>query len=690
MKREPMGLYLLRLIISACILFFLVMVYWSSALVEEGLQEIKKELQQLEKRVLQPSRQRVISQATEDFETKKALQSHMDERFPNILTEDLYYTTTLPKQLGENFVPWGVRQQATYGYPDHLHPFSGFAEVSGWTRMCNVALADLHFGIYETMTPDMALKVEARPVDGSTNPEFWVHLREGVFWQPLDPDWFSDEITLSPHFLKKHPVTAYDFKFYFDAIMNSHVQLMGAIASRTTLEDIDEFRVIDDLTFVVRWKAASVREPDGSSVEKVLYDAKLSTGQLMPLARFVYQYYADGTKIVEDDNDPNTYRVNSVWAQNFSEHWARNIIVSCGPWIFDGITEQRIQFVRNPDHYQPLAVLVEGLEIAFKNTDDAIWQEFKNGSLDTHGLSSNEVLELEDFLDSPQYRKQEKEGLAIHRIDYPAYSYVWIGWNQAKPYFKSRRVRQAMTMAIDRRRIIQQNLNGMGIETNGTFYRYSPAYDTSLIPWPYDTFQAKRLLEEEGWYDQDGDGILDKEIDGKIVPFRFYLTYYVKNPTTKSICEYVSMALKEIGVDCILNGVDIADLSQVFDDKSFDALYLAWSLGQPPDDPKQLWSSSGAKEKGSSNAVGFANKEADQIIDQLLYEDDPQRRLELYHRFSQILHEEAPYTFLYTPKAAFLYRDYVENVFIPVLRQDLIPGANVGQPLSRAFWLRGR
>ena len=172
------------------------------------------------------------------------------------------------------------------------------------------------------------------------------------------------------------------------------------------------------------------------------------------------------------------------------------------------------------------------------------------------------------------------------------------------------------------------------------------------------------------------------------MPFSFTLTYYVKNPTTKAICEYIATALKEIGIVCKPNGVDMADLSALFEDKDFDAVFLGWALASPPEDPKQLWDSIGAKQKGSSNAIGFANSEVDRIIKQLEYEHDPQKRIELYHRFHAIIYDEAPYTFLYAPKIALITRDYLQNVFIPADRQDLIPGANVGEPQSNLFWIK--
>lgn len=705
MDREPTGLYVIRVLVSIGLLAFIIMLYWSSSLLEDDMKVLHSEMNQLKNELsgirentnkirnelldisnLDPS-QKASSDQYSKIRSKNE-RSEIDPNLPNLLEEDPFYTTTLPKLLGENFQPQGVFHSDVLAKPDSLHPFTNWAQVNAWMSQCNVTISKQKFGKYETMSPDMALKMEERKNSVSGKTEYWIHLRDQVFWQPLRQDFFSEGIKLAPHFLKKHPVTAHDFKFFVDALMNPSVQEPGAVALRNYLGDIEAIEVINDRTFIVRWKTENVQESDGKIVPRVKYVSKLLTGSLRPLARFVYQYFSDGSKIVEDDSDPNTYRTNSVWAQNFSQHWAKQVIVSCGAWIFDGMSERQINFRRNPDHYDPLAVLAEGSVVHFKDSADAMWQDFKANSTDSYDIRPDQLLELEEFLQSPSYQEQSRNGAAIHRLEYLARSYVYIGWNEAKPYFRSKKVRQALTMAIDRKRIIQQNLNGMGLEITGPFARSSPSYDPTISPWPYDIQQAKRFLEEEGWYDSDGDGIIDKKIDGKVVPFQFSLTYFVRNPTTKSICEYVSTALKEVGIACNLNGVDIADISAVFDDKSFDSLCLAWSLGTPPEDPRQLWYSAGAKEKGSSNAIGFANAEADKIIDALQYESDVEKRLALYHRFDAIMHEEQPYTFLFSAKTTMVYRDYLQNVFIPAKRQDLVPGANVSEPDSSAYWLR--
>lgn len=695
MNREPIGLYLFRFVVGLGIIAFMAMLYWSSLLLEEDMKSLRTQMEQLNNELLnlQNSFEKVRlapanSHAENGTGNLPSLRPHIDSSLPNLLQEDPFYAVVLPKLLGANFKPWGTFQTAIVGKPHNLHPFTDWLNVANWLQQCTVSVARLKFGIYETFAPDMAFKVEERKDKDTGKVEYWVHLRENVYWQPLRREWFSEDIKLSNDFLKKHPVTADDFKFYFDAMMNPFVQEPGAVALRTYFGDIEELRVIDPLTFTVRWKTEEVKQPDGTTVLKTKYKAKQLTGSLRPLARFVYQHFPDGKKIIEDDESPDTYRKNSVWAQQFSQHWAKNIIISCGGWVFDGMTDRQIKFRRNTNHYFPLDVLALNEEVQFKESPDNIWEEFKINRLDSYDLRPDQILELERFLQTPEYEAQSKKGASIKRLDYVSRAYTYVGWNEARVFFGSKKVRQALTMAIDRKRIIRQTLNGMGIETNGTFYRYSPSYDESIIPWPYNPEQARRLLEEEGWYDSTGSGVIDKEIDGKRVPFRFKLMYYVKNPLIKNICEYICTALKEIQVDCVLHGVDLADLSANLDGKNFDAYALSWSLGTPPEEPRQLWHSSGAKESGSSNFIGFANAQVDAIIDALDYESDPAKRIKLYHRFDAIIHDEAPYTFLYTPKMALIYREYLQNVFIPAERQDLVPGANIAQPESSAYWLK--
>lgn len=667
--------------IAFTVLFLLLcLIYWSTLLVEERLQGLQKDLQEIKVEHL--------SRQEESKTTPLGSSTKADPSLPNLLQADPFYEKTLPEMLGKDFPFWGTRKMASITRPDNLSPFSAWSDVVTWQGYCNVSVATNKFGFFEDYCIAAALKVEERKVPDSDDIEYWVHLRDNMEWQPLSQDWFPSEISLAPHFLKKHLVTASDFKLQYDLIMNPFIAIQSAVVIRELYADIVSVRVIDPLTFVVRWKTHPIKQPDGTIRHLPRYTAKQLVFGFIPMASFVYLYHPDGKKIVEDDHDPDTYRNNSTFAQNFTEHWAKNIIPSCGPMRFEGMSDEMIKFEKNPDHYEPLDCLFQTLTSEFKQGMENVWLSFKQGELDTYGLQPDHMLEFENFIKSPAYLSQVEKGLSIERLDYVARQFVYIGWNQARPLFSSSKVRRAMTLAIDRKRIIDRILNGRGVEATCPFYQSSTAYDHSIVPLPFDPVKAKRLLEEEGFADLDGDGILERKTTDGILKFEFTLTYYVKDPTTKAIVEYIATALKEIGVKCNLNGVDIADISAIFDDKNFDAYYLSWVGGNPPEDLSQLWSSSSAKEKGSSNAIGFANPEVDKIIEALNFEYDRERRIQLYHRFCKIFQEEMPYTLLYNPKAALLYREYLQNVFLPKDRQDLIPGAVVGEPQPSIYWLK--
>lgn len=684
MRKDPFIFSIFRILIGLAFVGLLGMLYWSSLLVEEDLKKIKKDLIEIKGDL--GNKAFTAPQIVIGDEKTAAVRKHMDPSLPNLLKEDPFYTTTLPKLLPPNFKPSGIKRSAIVGKPDTLHPFSNFYEAATWRRECSVTAANARFGFFEKFTPGAAIKIEERRSGDSV--EYWVHLREGMFWQPLEQDWFPSSITLSPHFLKKHPVTSMDFKLFFDVVMNPFVSSPLAVSARDQFEDILEVRVIDALTFAVKWKTHPVTMSNGVTELQPKYIAKSIVMGFTPFPGFVYLYYPDGKKIVENDNEVDTYRKNSTFAETLVDHWAKNVIPSCGPICFKGMTDQMIRFARNDEFYDPLAYLAEGAEIEFKSGIENVWQNFKQGGSDAYNLQPDQLMEFENFLKSPSYLGQAKKGLEIHRLDYIFRAFQYIGWNNARPLFSSAKVRRALTMAIDRDRIIKQILSGMGIEMSAPIYPFSDSYDKSIKPWPFDPQLAKRMLEEEGFADLDGDGVIEKTINGQKVNFEFTLTYFVKNSRTKAICEYVGTALKEIGIKCNLNGVDVADLAKLVDDKNFDAYFMGWVLGDPPEDLRQIWHSAGAKEKGSLNTIGFANAEVDKIIDELSFEYNREKRIALYHQFARIFHEEAPYTLVYTPIMALLYREYLQNVFLPVDRQDLIPGATVGEPEKSIYWIK--
>ncbi|MCL4245768.1 MAG: hypothetical protein KJ002_11670, partial [Candidatus Dadabacteria bacterium] len=189
------------------------------------------------------------------------------------------------------------------------------------------------------------------------------------------------------------------------------------------------------------------------------------------------------------------------------------------------------------------------------------------------------------------------------------------------------------------------------------FYINSPEYDKSIEPIPYDPAAARKLFEEAGWVDHDGDGIRDK--DG--VKFSFEFLIPGGSETGEKIATILKEELDGIGINMTIRKTEWAVFTTRLNERNFDAVTLAWSMGIESD-PYQIWSSTQAE--AGSNFIGFKNAEVDRLIETARKEFDRDKRIELYRQFSEIIHEEQPYTFLFCRKATVAVNKRFENVTV--------------------------
>jgi peptide/nickel transport system substrate-binding protein len=144
------------------------------------------------------------------------------------------------------------------------------------------------------------------------------------------------------------------------------------------------------------------------------------------------------------------------------------------------------------------------------------------------------------------------------------------------------------------------------------------------------------------------------------------------SPDTDKLVAGIQEELDLMGIEMTIRKLEWGSFLDRVKNWNYDATVLGWSLGYEQD-PYQLWHSSQADMKGSSNAVGFKNEEADGIIEAARTEFDREKRIGMYHRFGEILHEEQPYTFLYCNKGLMAVDKRFQGIKIYKLR----PGYDV-------------
>ncbi len=235
--------------------------------------------------------------------------------------------------------------------------------------------------------------------------------------------------------------------------------------------------------------------------------------------------------------------------------------------------------------------------------------------------------------------------------------------NPDVPFFQEKEVRQALYYGVNREALVNEVANGQGVVAHSLLMPENWAYNPNTVRYPYDPAQAIQLLESAGWVDTDGDGIREKE--GQSLRF---LLYSNDDPLRQALIERIAADWRTIGVDATPTPVTFAGLVADFlNPRRFDAALIGWELSGDPD-PYPLWHSTQA-EGGGQNYSGWANDEADAMMEQARALTDEAARRARYYRFQEIFAEEVPAILLYYPVYTYGVNSRVHNVQIGSLNQ---------------------
>ncbi|MBC8108617.1 MAG: ABC transporter substrate-binding protein [Anaerolineae bacterium] len=279
--------------------------------------------------------------------------------------------------------------------------------------------------------------------------------------------------------------------------------------------------------------------------------------------------------------------------------------------------------------------------------------------------------ETDNILCTPEVYKKLTADKRImdfsNALEYPSpyRGYSYMGWNQKRKkdgkdqptQFADKRVRQAMTMLIDRERMTREIFFGYAKVASGPFQPQNPQSDKSVQPWPYDPERAKALLAEAGFKDSNGDGVIEGP-DGQ--PLKFTLLYPSGADLYEKLVRFIKDNLARGGVVMELDRQDWPVLVDRLNKSDFDVAILAWST-VPESDPYQIFHSSQIGDSGD-NRTFYNSPELDKTIDAARRTMDTPARMKLWNRVHQILHEDQPYTFLVNRPYLRLINKRIKNV----------------------------
>jgi peptide/nickel transport system substrate-binding protein len=308
--------------------------------------------------------------------------------------------------------------------------------------------------------------------------------------------------------------------------------------------------------------------------------------------------------------------------------------VGSGPFRFESWEpNQSIVFVANEDFPAELGGRPYVDRVVFRIIPEqtTLLTELRSGTVDLiRGVPPQEAAAVDA---DPQ----------LEVVDYADRSFAYLAWNARDPLFADSKVRQALSLAIDRDQIVEALLYGYGkTAVSYVLPEVAPwAVDPELAPLPYAPDSARALLAGAGWKDSDGDGVLDRE--GR--PFRFLLKTNKGNDLREDIAVIVQSDLRKVGVEAVPQLVEWTVFLNEINSKDFEAYLSSWVYDSFKLDPSDVFHSRSID--GKYNRSSYSNAAADSLMDLALAAVDRDEARPLWHRFQRIVRDEAPYTFLF-------------------------------------------
>lgn len=213
------------------------------------------------------------------------------------------------------------------------------------------------------------------------------------------------------------------------------------------------------------------------------------------------------------------------------------------------------------------------------------------------------------------------------------------------PVFSDKRVRQAVTFAIDRQAIA--DLYGRGGRVTSNILMSPTGYQSSKTTWRHDLDKARALLDEAGWMDENGDGVREKNNQPLHILFQTSV-----NPVRQKTQAIVQQSLESIGFTVELKTIDssiffgpITENTNTRRHFYADLEEFAYSNKSPdPAAYMQAWTCDEVAQKAnnwaSSNWARYCSSEYDAAFREAAREIDLEKRKQLFIHLNDLLIED--------------------------------------------------
>lgn len=421
----------------------------------------------------------------------------------------------------------------------------------------------------------------------------------------------------------------------------------------------ESWEIPDEKTWI--WhlrKGVKFHNGDELTAEDVKYSIELQPNPPAPGVSIAQFYPAiDNVEIVDKYTvkfnmkgpDPTVLgylawgRYSAIIPKNAYDRW--NLLtegIGTGPFkLVQYVANDRIEYVKNTEYWKPGLPYLDELVIKILPDENARVAALRSGAIDGCYLKA----------DSAQILKNDPNITILKGIFSAPAVLQFTLKNQGKPW-EDKRVRQAISLAINRREIIEKVYAGEAVFSGPI----PPGYGDWFIPpeelekkWlRYDLDEAKRLMAEAGY--KDG----------------FKITLYaIANHPAAQNAEVVKEQLKALNIEVEIITEEIGTFAKRVGEGDYDWCSTGRGMRH---DPKGYLVDFGDPTKGTpakwfNEGKGWRNEELSDLYQKMLVELDHEKRRQQVIRIQELILEEAPHIYLCQAYWFHGVRNYVKDMY---------------------------
>ncbi|NLO85591.1 MAG: ABC transporter substrate-binding protein [Clostridiales bacterium] len=317
-----------------------------------------------------------------------------------------------------------------------------------------------------------------------------------------------------------------------------------------------------------------------------------------------------------------------------------------GPYVISSFEPVSYMWLVSNENWWQNKPQVEQITVNFYTNNKTLITDYEYSQVDAAFTRSVAAAQYKSGINSLSipYTTRQLETLLLHHKEFP---------------LDSAKVRQAITLAINKASIAKNVYMGMTINADTPVpsdgWLYNDDLESSFV---YNPEKAAALLEEDGWTDPDGDGQLNKVVDGKTKNFVLRLIVY-EDPDNDVRFEAANMIkdmLKVVGIDVNVEQVTYADALEKMKAGSFDMALCAFQIDVVPDWGFFL------RKGNNENYCRYASTEMTDLIDTLRTQQNQAEFAYTSQEIQQQFATDMPFVCLFYRTGAILTRKMFTTV----------------------------